>query len=178
MTAVLADTEQRIAGLCCEFDSGLRIENADPQGSAALTLLAEAAAEARRIYPEFFSPGSAEPSNGPTPAGGVYLLACEGARPVASGALRPIDARTGEIRRMFVTADRRRQGLASAMLAALEQRAAALGYTRLRLETGDRQAPAMALYARRGFIRIPAFGRHADDPTSVCFEKACAPPAG
>lgn len=159
------------------METAVRIETTDPQGSAALALLAEAAAEARAIYPEFFPPGCAEPTNGPTPAGGVYLLAWEGGRPVASGALRPIDARTGEIRRMFVTASRRRQGLASAILAALEQHAVALGYSHLRLETGDRQAPAMALYAGRSFVRIPAFGPHANDPTSVCFERACGPPA-
>ena len=157
--------------------SALRIEPADPQGPAALALLAEAATEARAVYPESFRQGSAEPANGPTPPGGVYLLAWEGERCVASGALRPIDARTVEIRRMFVTAGRRRQGLASAMLAALERHAVELGYTQLRLETGDRQPHAIALYAGRGFVRIPPFGQHANDPTSVCFEKACAPPA-
>lgn len=154
-----------------------RIETADPRGSAASALLAEAAAEARTLYPESFPPGCPEPTNDPTPAGGVYLLTYEGGRPVASGALRPIDAGTCEIGRMFVTASRRRQGLASAMLAALERHAVELGTSRLRLETGDRQAPALALYAGRGFVRIPAFGRHADDPTSVCFEKACGPAA-
>ena len=157
--------------------AAVRIEAADPQGSAALALLAEAAAEARAIYPESFPPGSAEPTNGPTPAGGVYLLAWAGDRCIASGALRPIDARTVEIRRMFVTASRRRQGLASTLVSALERHAVHLGYTRLRLETGDRQAPAIALYAGHGFVRIPAFGEHVDDPSSVCFEKACGPPA-
>lgn len=93
---------------------------------------------------------------------------------MASGALRPIDARTGEIRRLFVTADRRRRGLASAVLAALEQHALELGYTRLRLETGDRQDPAVALYAARSSVRIDAFGCYANAPTSVCFEKVLA----
>jgi GNAT superfamily N-acetyltransferase len=73
---------------------------------------------------------------------------------------------------MFVTARRRRRGLASAVLAALEEHALRLGYTRLLLETGDRQRPALALYAKRNFQRIPAFGQYANDPTSTCFEKA------
>jgi len=81
------------------METAARIETADPQGAAALALLAEAAAEARAIYAECFAPGSAEPTNAPTPAGGVYLLARRGGRAVASGALRPIDVRTGEIRR-------------------------------------------------------------------------------
>ena len=120
------------------METVVRIEPVDPEGSAALALLAEAAIEARAIYPESFPLGGAEPTNGPTPSGAVYLLAWQGGRPVASGALRPIDSRTAEIRRMFVTASRRR---------------------------------------RRGFDRIPAFGEHVNDPTSVCFEKACGPPA-
>lgn len=41
----------------------------------------------------------------------------------------------------------------------------------LRLETGNRQQPAIALYEAAGFMRIPAWAEHADDPTSVCFEK-------
>jgi len=73
---------------------------------------------------------------------------------------------------MFVTAGRRRRGLASAVLAALEEHALRLGYTRLRLETGDRQRPALALYAKWNFHRIPAFAPYANDPTSICFEKA------
>lgn len=162
---------ERFVALHEDMPGTLRIEAADPQGAAALALLTEAGAEARAVYPELFPAGSGEPSNGPTPVGGVYLLAWQAQRAVASGALRPIDARTGEIRRMFVTAGRRRQGLASAVLAALEQHAIELGYARLRLETGNRQDPAMALYAGRGFVRIPAFGPYANDPTSVCFGK-------
>ena len=97
----------------------MRIEAADPQGTGASALLAEAAAEARAIYPEFFPAGSGEPTNAPTPVGGFYLLAWQEHRAVASVALRPIDARTGE----------------------------------LRLETGHRQEPAMALYVEPASLR-------------------------
>ena len=150
----------------------VRIEVADPQRPEALTLLAEAAAEARAMYPDLFLPGSAEPTNPSTPIGGVYLLAWQEQRAVASGALRPLNGRTAEVRRMFVTASRRRLGLASAVLAELEKHAADLGYTHLRLETGNRQLSALSLYARREFQRIQSFGPYANDPTSVCFEKA------
>jgi putative acetyltransferase len=72
---------------------------------------------------------------------------------------------------MFVTLAARRCGLARVILAELEQRAHNLGYTVLRLETGNRQLPAMALYESFGFKRIPPFGEYVNDPTSVCFEK-------
>ena len=152
----------------------VNIEPADPQGQPALELLAEAAAEARARSPELFPLGCSEPSNAPTPAGGIYLLAWESRRPVASGAFGPIDKNTAEVRRIFVTASRRRRGLASAVLAALEKHALQLGYSHLLLETGDRQSPAVALYAKHNFRRIPAYGSHAKDPTSICFGKALA----
>jgi len=89
--------------------------------------------------------------------------------------LRPIDETVAEVRRMFVTTDLRRRGLARAMLRELEARAATLGYTLLRLETGTRQLSAIALYEKLGFTRIPPFGEYVDDPLSVCFEKQVEP---
>lgn len=147
------------------------IVEVDPQGPDALALLREAAVEARALYPEFFPPGSPWPTNGPVPARGTYLVAYDAGRPVACGALRPLDDHAAEVRRMFVTPGARRQGWASTVLAELERRALGLGYGLLRLETGCRQVPAMALYRSRGYVRIPPFGAYADDPTSVCFEK-------
>jgi len=41
----------------------------------------------------------------------------------------------------------------------------------MRLETGNRQLPAMALHESYGFVRIPPFGDYVNDPTSVCYEK-------
>lgn len=78
---------------------------------------------------------------------------------------------------MFVTRSARRRGLAKIILQELELQAREFGYTVLRLETGVRQSPAMALYESCGFRRIPPFGEYINDPTSVCFEKqlACGP---
>jgi GNAT superfamily N-acetyltransferase len=152
--------------------SSLKIVDVDPQCSDALALLNEAASEARVLYPEFFKPGTPWPTNPPTPARGVYLVAYSNGKPVACGALRPIDKTIAEVRRMFVTSASRRQGLARAIVKELETRAAALGYTIMRLETGIRQLSAIALYEKLGFKRIEPFGQYVNDPLSVCFEKA------
>ena len=150
----------------------------DPQGSDALALLREAAIEARALYPELFAGEIRWPTNPPTPLRGTYLMAYEAAVPLACGALRPIDETTVEVRRMYVLERARRRGLARAILAALERAAADLGYGAMRLETGRRQAAAMALYEAHGFTRIAPFGEYTDDPFSVCFEKLIARPAG
>jgi RimJ/RimL family protein N-acetyltransferase len=152
-----------------------RVIEADPQGADALALLREAAIEARALYPELAEAGAPWPTNVPSPRGGVYLVAYEGATPVACGALRPLGARVAEVRRMFVTRQARRRGLAKAILGALETHARTHGYAALKLETGHRQAPAIALYESQGFRRIPPFGAHAGDATSVCFEKCIEP---
>jgi len=147
----------------------------DPQGDDAMGLLREAALEARALYPELFPPGAPWPDNPSTPARGVYLVGYADGKPVACGALRPLDAETAEVRRMFVSASSRRQGIAKAVLAELEKHAAALGFKVMRLETGIRQLSAMALYERQGFRRIPPFGEYVGDPVSVCFEKRVEP---
>ncbi len=76
---------------------------------------------------------------------------------------------------MFVSNTSRRKGLAKAVLQELEARAAAFAYKTMRLETGNRQLSAMALYEAYGFRRIAAFGDYVGDPTSVCFEKTVQP---
>jgi GNAT superfamily N-acetyltransferase len=117
------------------------------------------------------------PSNTPLGKGEVYLVASDGAVPVACGALRRLDATTAEVRRMFVAALARRRGLARAMLEALEDAALDFGYDTLLLETGLRQHAAMSLYEAAGFARIAPFGSYVGDPTSVCFAKDIAKPA-
>jgi GNAT superfamily N-acetyltransferase len=149
----------------------LDIVEADPQGADARSLLHEAAVEARALYPELHAPDAPWPTNAPTPPRGVYLLGYVDGKVVASGALRPLDDAVVEVRRMYVAVSARRAGCATQMLRALETTAAGMGYSTLRLETGYRQLPAIALYLRSGYRRIDPFGPYADDPTSVCFEK-------
>jgi GNAT superfamily N-acetyltransferase len=149
----------------------LTIVPADPLGRAALDLLAEAAAEARLRYPEFFADGAPAPTNAPSVPRSSFVLAHLDDAVVGCGALRPLDATTAEIKRMFVRQAARRHGVARAIVAQLVQDAAEFGYSSVRLETGNRQPEAIALYAACGFVRIAPFGRYVDDPTSVCFER-------
>jgi GNAT superfamily N-acetyltransferase len=149
----------------------LAIDPVDPLNPHALALLAEAAVEARALYPDLFSPDSPRPTNVPLGERELYLLACLGGGAVGCGALRCLDALTGEVRRMFVTARARRAGVARALLERLEVHARSLGYRRLVLETGVRQAPAIALYEGAGWRRIAAYGPFIGDSTSVCFGK-------
>jgi len=150
----------------------LDIVEVDPQCQDALALLRDAAIEARGLYPDLIAPSDPWPTNPPAQPGSVYLVAYLDGRPVACGALRRRSGEVAEIRRMFVSRPARRQGFALAILGELETRARQLGYAVLRLETGNRQAPAMALYESAGFALIPPFEEYTNDPTSVCFQKS------
>lgn len=152
----------------------LVIANVDPQGADALALLQEASLDARALYPELFTGVVRSATNGPLEERSVYVVAYVNSRPLACGALRPRSESTAEIRRMYVHRDYRRQGLARAVLQHLETEAVRLGYSRLVLETGYKQLPAMHLYEAHGFRQIEPFGEYADDPTSVCYERFLA----
>ena len=102
-----------------------------------------------------------------------FLLAFDddAVTPIACGGLRGIDERHGEVKRMFVVADRRGSGVATAVLRALERIARdELGWDRLVLETGDRQPDAIRFYEREGYTRIPNFGYYAGSGYSLCYE--------
>jgi GNAT superfamily N-acetyltransferase len=80
----------------------------------------------------------------------------------------------GEIKRMYVRPQFRRQGFAKQMLNHLSGYAQARGVSLLRLETGIHQHEAISLYERMGFYRIPPFGDYKEDPLSLFYEKSLA----
>ena len=83
-----------------------------------------------------------------------------GDRVAAMGALKQVDAQTGEIKSMRTHPDFLRQGIAAQMLEHIIGEADARGYERLCLETGSGEAfeAALGLYRRRGFASCGAFG--------------------
>jgi putative acetyltransferase len=102
---------------------------------------------------------------------GVFLVARLDGRPVGCGALRRLGDDQGEIKRMYVVPDARRQGVGRAVLTALEAEARQLGIAALILETGERQPEAIALYRSAGFERCPCWGDYLDSPLAVCLAK-------
>jgi len=91
------------------------------------------------------------------PPDGAFLVAYEHDRPLACGGLKRLDAKSAEIKRMYVVPQARGGGLGRSLLAALEEEARRLGYRRAPLDTGPRQPHARALYASAGYIAISAY---------------------
>jgi GNAT superfamily N-acetyltransferase len=136
-------------------------------------LLDELNAELNTAYPEpgatHFNIDAGDVSHGR----GVFLVVRRGTVPVGCGAVRLIDSETAELKRMYVVPASRGTGLGRKLLAALEAEARALGARRLVLETGIRQAAALALYHATGFLPIPLYGEYCLSPdTSICLGKS------
>ena len=117
--------------------------------------------EMRLAHPDEFDP--------PT---GAFVVLLDGDRTVAGGGIRRRESEVCEVKRMWTSPDYRRRGLASTVLAALEDAARRLGYTRVQLETGPSQPEAIALYGHLGYRMIPPFGPYQQ---AVAFERDLAP---
>jgi GNAT superfamily N-acetyltransferase len=102
---------------------------------------------------------------------GAFLVAYRDGMPVGCGAVRKIDRAVCEIKRMYTTPAVRGNRVGRQVLMELEAEARRLGATRLVLETGPRQAEALSLYHRAGFVVIPQFGEYDGCEFSVCMAK-------
>ena len=96
-------------------------------------------------------------------------------RPVACGAMKPFGENALEIKRMYTLPEERGKGLGEKILIELQNWAQQLQYQELVLETGHSFIPAIALYEKHGFKRIPNYGQYADVPSSICFHKTITP---
>jgi putative acetyltransferase len=116
---------------------------------------------------------NSEPGPAPTAEDITVFLIAEDDHglPVACGGLRRINDTHGEIKRMYVNPDSRGTGAAVLVLRELEQRARDLGWSRLVLETGDRQPDAIRFYEREGYTRIPNYGHYVHSALSLCYER-------
>jgi GNAT superfamily N-acetyltransferase len=139
----------------------VRFRAADPEEPAAAELLAEMRAELNDVYETFTrldNPPLA-PAELRAP-GGVYLVGYDENDAVAGGGLRRLDDGVAEIKRMYVRPAARSRGVARALLEALEDSAASLGYGATRLDTGPKQVHAGRLYRSAGYVEVPPYNEN------------------
>lgn len=83
--------------------------------------------------------------------GGTFLVVVEGRHLVGMGGIRPIGAGRFEVLRVRVHPARRRRGVGSALMDALEDEARRSGATELVLDTATNQPDAVAFYEALGY---------------------------
>ena len=98
-----------------------------------------------------------DPSDDLAPPSGAFLVARRGGEAVGCVAMRLLSPEIGEIKRMYVAREVRGLGCGGRLLAAVQAHARTLGVRRLRLDTRHDLVEARALYAKHGFVEIPAY---------------------
>lgn len=138
----------------------ITVEPADPATEPGAGLLASMEAEVDALYADrtgSIHVDSATSAAGMSPPAGTFLVVRSSDRAIGCGGLHRLDGDTCEIKRMYLRPEWRGRGLSALLLEALEERARALGYTRARLDTGDRQPAAKVLYKGAGYREIPDY---------------------
>lgn len=143
----------------------------DASDPGARSLVAGSDAYLEALYPP--QSNHAEPLEALIAEHSAFFVGDVDGRSVACGAVRFVqdDPDFAEIKRLFVAAEFRGRGLATAMVLHLERYARASGMRIVRLEAGPLQPEALALYRGLGYIDRGPFGAYREDPLSVFMEK-------
>jgi GNAT superfamily N-acetyltransferase len=135
----------------------LRIVVQDPDDAQSRELIAEYLDELAGRYPA----ADARTAGAPPldlgellPPSGAWLVAYDGEQPVGCAGMRRLDDHTAEVKRLFLRPAARGRNVARALMAELEDLARVRGYRRMRLDTGDRQPEALALYLTGGYREV------------------------
>ena len=91
--------------------------------------------------------------------------------PIAGGGFKRFEAKTAEIKRVFVSERFRGKGFGRALMLELHAMAKEKGYQKLVVETGRDMPGAVSLYRSLGYREIPNYGPYIGLENSICMEK-------
>jgi len=151
----------------------ISIEPEDPRQADVRRIFAESGAYLQALYPSesnhvvdvdaFAAPDA------------VFLAARRNGELLGTIAFWIIAPGHSEIKRMFVRAEARGNGVGRRLLGALEDTARQRNVERISLETGIRQPEAIGLYRASGYRDCPPFGTYRTDPLSLFMTKRLRP---
>ncbi len=127
----------------------VEVDAGSPAAQAAMTAYF---AELAVRFPAGFDPKGYLAAEEYNPPRGRFFLAVNDDVVMACGGLQWLDARTAEIKRMWVDPVWRGRGLAGRLLAFLEQTALESGRPIVRLDTNTVLLEAIALYRKSGYV--------------------------
>ncbi len=109
------------------------------------------------------------------PPRGAFLVALDGERLIGTGAIRPLDETTAELKRLWLLEAYHGRGIGYRLMGELLAFARAAGYRRMWLSTdGTHQGRAIRFYERLGFHNIPPYN---DSDDTAFMELHLVPPA-
>ncbi len=147
----------------------------DPRSAEAIESMSAYFDELDETFPTGFDPGdtlTADAAQFDPPAGEFVVIRIDD-EVAGCGGVYTLEPGIAEIKRMWVARAWRGVGLASRLLADLEQRAVELGNSAVRLDTNATLTTAISMYERAGYQAIE---RYNDNPFAQrWFEKALDP---
>ena len=102
------------------------------------------------------------------------IIALDGQRAVGHAALRlapGFGSEVFEVKKVFVAASHRGAGVSRVLMEQIETLARRRVGESLVLQTGELQVPAIRLYERLGYARIPVYGKYTVMDNPLCYLK-------
>jgi DNA-binding MarR family transcriptional regulator/GNAT superfamily N-acetyltransferase len=139
--------------------SAVHIEQVAPASRDAELCLSHYFGELAERFDAGFDPAKslAPTLDGFAPPDGTFLVMRLHGRPVGCGGFKRDGVDAAYLKRMWVDRTARGLGLGRRLLSALEDRAHALGYRKLRLETEKSLTEAQQLYRSSGYVEVARF---------------------
>lgn len=140
---------------------GERFRDVSPEAPELQPILTGLFGEYAARYGDYFSrDAEVEQTEWYLAPQGLFIVLERDGEIIATGAYKPFDAHTAEIKRIWTHPTLRQQGLAARVVQELERRALLAGYSHIYLTTGFRQPEAVRLYISQGYH--PQFDLHRD----------------
>jgi len=129
-----------------------RFRDVSPEDAELQPILSGLFAEYAARYGDYFSrDAEVELTEWYLAPQGLFIVLERDGVIIATGAYKPLNAQTAEIKRIWTDKNLRQQGLAGRVVAELERRAWLAGYGQMYLTTGFRQPEAVRLYLSQGY---------------------------
>lgn len=131
----------------------------DARGPAARSAMSAYFTELDHRFDGGFDPGDALSADAAhfDPPQGSFIVVRSGDDTIGCGGLLTLEPEIGEIKRMWIDPRWRGLGLASRLLADLEERSRKMGHRLVRLDTNKVLIDAIAMYRSAGYGAIPQY---------------------
>jgi putative acetyltransferase len=94
---------------------------------------------------------------------GLFLVVLDEDRVIGSGALKRMDEKIAELKRLWLLEEYHGQGIGYRVVMQLFDFARQKGYTHVRLQTGESQTRAIQFYEKLGFYRVKSYRESMDN---------------
>lgn len=99
----------------------------------------------------------------------AFVIAYADGAACGCGALRPLTETTAELKRVYARPNS--QGVGTAIVKALEEKARSFGYSEIVLETRRVNTAAVAFYRKLGYTECENFGKYIGRNEAICMQK-------